>query len=355
MSRKKYDPEFLQSACDIYHEVGKNKAELARRLNRPRATCQHLVNRFELEGLTPRSLPPDTGTAAQAQIIEGLRSELDTLREALAKATKPHFTVRQDNAGRSSKIRVVCIGDAHDSPHIPDKSRFEIIGHYINEVKPDIVVQIGDFATLDSLNGHIGNETYAGKSKPSFMADMVSFNEALDAMQIDGVERHCTLGNHERRLYLFEDRAPEAYGMMQCEMQKVFERHGWTFSPYGQITYYGGVGFVHAPLNRMGKSIGGKNAENTVANELIHDLVFGHSHIERTTRYSKIGTNNYVISCNVGCALPSGHVEDYATHCMSGGWSWGIMDMTIQHNHIQDRSWVPMSHLEERYGARPLK
>jgi len=349
MAKPKYDPEFLQLACDLYHEVGKNKAELGRRLNRPRATCQHLVNRFELLKLTPRGSPPNTGTDAQALLIEGLRKELDTLREALTKSVKPHFTIRQDNAGRSSKIRVVCIGDGHDDPRLPDKSRFRWIGQYIRETKPDIVVQIGDFLTLDSLNGHIGNETYEGKSKPSFMADMVSFNDALDAMQIDGIERHCTLGNHERRLYLFENRAPEAYGMMQCELQKIFERHGWTFSPYGMPHQIGGVSFVHCALNTLGKAYGGKNSEGTIANDAIGDWVIGHSHRERMHRAAKLGGNNYVKIINVGCALPDGHIEEYARHTLTG-WSYGISDMTIQHGHVQDYHFVSMNHLGECYG-----
>lgn len=338
----------MQEAVNLLHKHV-TISGAARAAGLARTTFQCRVHEAWANGISTHEaaeVVPD----AKDQIIANLRGEIANMREQSAKASKPHFTIRQEVNGSSSKIRVVCIGDAHDSPAIPDKSRFERIGKYIKEQKPDVVIQIGDFATLDSLNTHVPNETYAGKAKPTFIADMVSFNQALDAMQLDGVERHCTLGNHERRLFAFEDRAPEAYGMMQHELQSIFERHGWTYSPYGMIHYLGGVGFAHCALNRLGKSVGGKNAENTVANELVHDLVFGHSHIERTTRYSKIGPSNYVISCNVGCALPDGHVEDYAEHAMSGGWSWGIMELTIQRGHIQDRSWVPMTRLEELYG-----
>lgn len=284
------------------------------------------------------------------QTIARLRAELELKGQQVDDAVRPKLTVRQDTSPRTSKIRVVCIGDAHDSPDIPDKSRFEWIGAYVRDVKPDVVVQIGDFATLDSLNSHVPDDTLDGRLKPSFENDMGSLNLALQAMQLDGVEKHCTLGNHERRLFLYEQSHPPMAGKLVCSLDDVFTNNGWTYSPYGQVTYYGGVGFVHVPLNRLGKTFGGKNAENTVANELLHDLVFGHSHIERTTRYSKIGPNNYVISCNVGCALPDGHVESYATHSMSGGWSWGIMDMEIQHGHIQGRNWVSMAHLSEKYG-----
>lgn len=285
------------------------------------------------------------------QINEGLRTENERLKAELAKAVRPHFTVRQDYKASSSKIRSIWIGDAHDAPGLP-KDRFRWIGRYVKRSKPDMLGQIGDFATLDSLNTHIPNENYSGKAKPTFITDMVSFNEALSEMDLpDGLERHCTLGNHERRLYLFEERAPEAYGMMQCEMQKVFERHKWTFSPYGQITYYGGVGFVHAALNRLGKTYGGKTAEQTIANDSVHDLVIGHSHVERRIRAPKLGGNNAVQIINLGCALPEGHVEEYAHHSLTG-WSYGIADITIQHGRIQSYSFVTMAELEDRYARR---
>jgi hypothetical protein len=224
------------------------------------------------------------------------------------------------------------------------------MANYIRKEKPDLVIQIGDFATLDSLNTHCGNETYGGKSKPTFMADIESFNNALGEMNLDGIEHHVTLGNHERRLYLFEERAPEAYGMMQFELQRVLERHKWTHSPYGVPYVVGGVSFVHCALNSLGKSYGGKNAEGTIANDAIGDWVIGHSHRERMHRAPKLGGNNHVKVINVGCALPDGHIESYAQHTLTG-WSFGIADMIIQHGHVQDYRFVSMEHLEEAHGG----
>jgi transposase-like protein len=348
----KFTTQQLQDAIDLFAECGSNVSEMARRLGKPRTTVQNMVERARVEGLTPRVIPSPTVPAAVAETISTLRSEVDRLKAELAAATKPRFTVRQDSAPRTEKIRVVCVGDAHDTPGIPDKSRFEWIGKYTKAVKPDVLVQIGDFADLDSLNTHVPNETYAGRAKPTFLADMASFNEALQAINCDGVEKHCTLGNHERRLYLFEDRAPEAYGMMQFELQRIFERNDWTFSPYGEITFYGGVGFVHAALNRLSKTYGGKNAEQTIANDCLHDLVIGHSHTDRKHRAAKIGHNNEVQIINTGCALPQGYMFPYAQHATTG-WSYGICDFTIQHGHVQSQHFVTMAELEERYDVAP--
>jgi hypothetical protein len=349
MTQRPYEREFLQGVLDEFTRCGGNKAELARRLGKSRSTVQHQIEAALTAGLTPLKFSPTAANENLLAIIEGLRSELTTARESLAKATRPRFTVRADTSPQSEKLRLICIGDAHDTPAIPDKSRFELIGQYVRSIKPDVVVQIGDFADLDSLNSHVPNQTLDGKLKPSFESDMGSFNLALQAMSLDGIEKHCTLGNHERRLWLYEQNNPEMAGKLSATIDSIFHNNGWTYSPYGQITYYGGVGFVHAALNRLGKTYGGKNAEQTIANDSIHDLVIGHSHTDRKHRAPKIGGNHEVQIINVGCALPQGYMFPYANHATTG-WSYGIADMTIQHGHVQSYHFITMDELGERYG-----
>ena len=47
--------------------------------------------------------------------------------------------------------RIIVIGDAHDSPHI-SQDRFKWIGKYIKQSQPDYIIQIGDWASFDSLS-----------------------------------------------------------------------------------------------------------------------------------------------------------------------------------------------------------
>ena len=51
-------------------------------------------------------------------------------------------------------MKIIAIGDTHDAPDV-DKQRFRWFGKYIRKVKPDAVVQIGDFITLDSCTHYI--------------------------------------------------------------------------------------------------------------------------------------------------------------------------------------------------------
>jgi len=248
--------------------------------------------------------------------------------------------------------KVLAIGDAHDDPHLP-KDRFRWFGAHAAAMKADYVVQIGDWATLDSLNSHIGNETLQAKTKNPFVDDLVSLQISIKSFS-DGLGAHncrrvVSLGNHERRAWIFEDANPESAGLLTGPLLAAFEAGGWETRPYGEIFYLGGVGFVHAALNRMGKTYGGKNAENTIANDAVHDLVIGHSHVARQIRQPKIGPYQHVTVLNLGCALPYGHVEDYARDALTG-WTWGVYELFIRAGHIESAKFVSMLELEERYG-----
>lgn len=285
------------------------------------------------------------------EIINRLRAENATLKEAVRSATRPKYTVRVDNVSRGNRVKVVVIGDAHDSPHIPDKSRFTWLGKHVADVKPDFVIQIGDLGTFDSVSTHCANHTLEGKTKPKFTDDINSLNLALDAFN-DGlgsfnVEKHTTHGNHERRVFAYENEHPEVEGMPSHLLDQCLVQRGWTYSPYGQPHFVGGVAFLHAAINRMGKTFGGKTSENQIANETLTDVVVGHSHIKRVLKYAKLH-HRHVTIVNAGCALPHGYIEDYAQHAQTG-WSYGVMTLTIKDNHITDDEWVSMETLEERY------
>jgi hypothetical protein len=264
---------------------------------------------------------------------------------------KPKVRVQAGGAEKSV-YRLLGIGDAHDSPHLP-KDRFRWMGKHAQAIGCDYVVSIGDFLTLDSLNSHIPNDTLQGKSKNAFSVDMDSGQEALAAFDrgLEGHKprRHVTLGNHERRAWTYEDMNPEAQNLLTGPLTCMFEQHGWTWTEYGEFYFLGGVGFIHAALNRLGKTYGGKNAEQTIANDAVFDMCIGHSHLRRAHKAAKIGPSKHVNVLNLGCALPHGYVEPYALHSTTG-WSWCVNEITISGGHIESSSEVSMLELERRYG-----
>jgi hypothetical protein len=268
-----------------------------------------------------------------------------------AVTVKPHYRISIDRPDGRGRTKVLAIGDAHDGPRIP-KDRFRWFGRLAADTRPDMIIQIGDFLSLDSLCRYEGNDTLKGKAKPSLKQDLDSFKLALEAFS-DGLgdfgpERHVCLGNHEDRIWSFTNRTPEVADLLTENLHTILTDFGWGYSPFGALHFVGGAAFTHAPLNRLGKPYGGKTAEQQIANDALHDIVFGHTHIERRHKAVKIGSGRHVTVLNLGCALPDGHREAYLGHA-SDGWGYGVWDLTLERGQIQAAQWIPMMVLEERY------
>ena len=260
--------------------------------------------------------------------------------------------------GRSNfeMARVVVIGDVHDAPGL-SKDRLNWIGQYIAEVQPDKVIQIGDFANLDSMCKYPPQSFDDMESRPMFVEEELdSLDEALKALN-EGLgdfdpSRHVTFGNHEARLFSGAQRAQEQRAGFGSLAYKIYadtlEKYGWSFSEYGDIHFVEGVGFVHVPLTKMGKPYGGKTAERQIAAQSNFDIVMGHSHEYKLISEAKIG-GDWTRVLNVGCCLPENHVEEYAKHS-NHGWSYGIVELSIRDGHIKDHSFTTMEVLEANYG-----
>ncbi len=257
---------------------------------------------------------------------------------------KPTFRIQQRAIGSDYNGRVLAIGDCHDSPEMPDKTRFSAMGALARKLEVDSIVQIGDFTSLDSMSSHEGNETLKGRAKPSFMTDMISFQEALKAFDkgLDGYDcpKHITLGNHEARLFSFVNKHPEVANLLDEMLYGPIEDHGWTCGPYGEFYFIGDVGFTHAPLNIMGKAYGGQQSENAIARDALHDVVYGHTHKRLDKTFPKMGAEKITI-INLGTSLPTDHIEDYAKHSLTG-WSYGVYLIDIKDGRIHEQQWISM-------------
>lgn len=252
---------------------------------------------------------------------------------------------------KKETIKICAIGDFHDCPG-QDKSRIKWIARYIAETNPDLVVQIGDFADWNSLSRHEKPGTIGYADKPAFVDDLESAEEVLSIYrQIlkDGPPSHITYGNHEERLERWDNDQPESKGLSFADRRDVlFKNYGWKTYAYGQWLFIGGVGFVHVPHNLMGREYGGKTV-NTIANDAVFSIVFGHSHRKAEVSVPKIGPARSVEILNLGTAMPQGLVKYYAGKSMTG-WAYGIWQLDIRDGHIVGHSYISMADMESRYG-----
>lgn len=251
-------------------------------------------------------------------------------------------------------ITVCVIGDAHDSPHLANKERFYWLGRFAAEHQVDRVVSIGDWWTLDSFSSHTDRATFEGLSKPTFVQDLESFHASQRQFQ-RGLGGHrpikdVTLGNHELRAWRWDNNHPEAEPHGQ-KIEEAFAQWGWRTTPYGQYRFIGGVGFVHIPLNGLGKPMGGVTGGQRSAAGAMFDIIHGDSHKAQISVADKLGPVRAPTVYNAATALPNGFIEGFAN---KGGSTWrsGVCLATIWGGHVREWSFTEMALLQHRYGER---
>ena len=268
-------------------------------------------------------------------------------------AYRPSEVLKPDAESR----KVGIIGDAHDEPSLPDKSRFYWMGRWAAEQNFDELVQVGDMATLDSLTRHAAPGTKTFNELPSFQQDLLSLDEALSALDRGlgkargKIKKTITFGNHEARAVTYEDNNPQMIGTVVDALINVFRKHGWRVIPFGEILFIEGVGITHHPINLMGRAYGGKTANRASGNDLTFTLIHGHDHKREQVSCAKIGPQGFIETISAGCALPWGLVQNYAKHGPSGWW-WGVMGARFCQGQILDYDFTSMLTLEELYGER---
>lgn len=272
----------------------------------------------------------------------------------LPAAERPRIRVKAHSESHADGpiYRVCAIGDLHDSPHLSDKARFTWIARHIGETRPDRVVQIGDWASFDSVSRHDAPGSIKQKLRPSIAADFESLEESLSLIWKElgdvAIPRDVTLGNHEERLLRAEGATAEMVGLLWPRLYETFARYGWTAHDPYKYLYIGSVGFTHVPLNTMGRPYGGKTSENQIINDTTVSLVYGHTHRANVVSRPKIGPVPKLTVLNLGSAMPHGHVEPYAQTSLTG-WSYGLFDLAIQAGQIVDHQFISMPELERKY------
>jgi len=278
-----------------------------------------------------------------------LEDEIAALK--LDRRNAPPIRTRIIPAKEGRSTRVIAIGDTHDEPNIP-KDRFKWIGRHCLARMPDRIVQIGDFASWNSVSAHEERGSLGYAQRPSFQEDLRSCEEAMAAFYKETsdlvIPLELVCGNHEDRIQRFENKTPETVGTLWAQFDDLCARHRWRLHPYGQWLMIDGVGFIHVPMNIMGRPYGGQQSENQIANHATHSIVFGHTHRSTFRKTPKIGANNSIEIMNLGSAMPSGYVAKYAGTATTG-WSYGIYELELRAGHIVSHTFTSMSQLEALY------
>lgn len=244
---------------------------------------------------------------------------------------------------------LVCfIGDAHDSPHLRDKSRFRWLGEFAAEHGVKRVIQVGDWWTMDCFSSHTDRATFQGLAKPTFDQDRDSFHESAHAFR-EGLAGHkplqdVTLGNHEERAWRYDNLHPDGLSHSHL-VEEAFMQWGWRTTRYGQYRFFSGVGVVHTPLNGRGKPL----AQTQRVNKAMFDTVHGDDHRALQLSDFKSGPFRSPTVYSAATALPPGYIEGFAGTTGST-WRSGVCLAHLWDGYVRSWSFTEMILLRKRYG-----
>lgn len=247
---------------------------------------------------------------------------------------------------------------SHVTPEVSNE-RFDWLGRFLYDLKPDMVIDLGDGADMKSLNSYdtrypqqIVNQNYE--------ADIESYNEAQDKL------RHLFRyhkrkrpfwvgfeGNHEHRIKTAIAHDPRLegskYGVSFSHLQtdKWFdEYHGYENSAPA-IADYDGVSYAHYfSSGNFGTATSGLHHAYTLLQNRNHSSTCGHSH--KRSIYFKDGAHpTGIIGLVAGCY--KGADETWAGQANNDWWKGVIVKRNVE-NGIYDPEFISMSQLEAEYG-----
>lgn len=215
-------------------------------------------------------------------------------------------------------MRILVVGDAHvdDSQNL---KRFGLANKLIKAEKPDALVIIGDFLSMNCLSEWDRNKRAKMENK-RYDNEIKAGNLALDRllagvpkMQLEFIE-----GNHEERLTRYLDIDPTFAGRVGIPADLALKARGFVWTPYKQVRTINGISFTHIPCSGNGKAIGNPNVAQKALKLFHNSVVFGHTHTLDHAAEHRHGSPHLNQALSVGCFFE--HVDEYAVGSKTDYW-----------------------------------
>ena len=252
-------------------------------------------------------------------------------------------------------MRILVIPDAQVKEGVP-LEHLTWAGKAIVDYRPDVVINIGDFADMPSLSTHDvkGSKYFEGlrykkdiEVTKEAMKMLLAPLKDLQAKQKKNKEKVykprmvLTLGNHENRITRAVNNNPTLEGLISTkdlDYEKDWEVHGFL-----QPVFINGVGFNHYwPVGAMGRPAGTASA---IINKLHMSCIAGHQQGKQVA-YGKRADGKPI------CAIIAGsyylHDEDYMDKLSNRHWRGLLVMNEVQDGHF-DELFLSIEYLERKY------
>ena len=252
-------------------------------------------------------------------------------------------------------MRILVIPDCQVKAGVP-LEHLDWAGKAIVDYKPDVVVNLGDFADMPSLSTHDtkGSKYFEGLR---YKTDVEVTREAMDkllaplrelqAKQKRNKEKQyrprmvMLLGNHENRIDRAVNNNPTLDGLISTK-DLGYERD-WEVHGFLHPVFINGVGFNHYwPVGAMGRPASSPAA---IISKLHMSCVAGHQQGKQVA-YGKRADGQAI------CAIISGsyylHDESYMDQLSNKHWRGLVMSNEVEDGHF-DEMFLSIEYLRRKY------
>jgi hypothetical protein len=253
-------------------------------------------------------------------------------------------------------MRVLVIPDCQIKEGVP-LEHLTWAGKAIVDYKPDVVVNIGDFADMPSLSTHDvkGSKYFEGKR---YTKDVAVVKDAMQMLLAPLKEMQSKqkknkekvykprmvmlMGNHENRIDRAINNNPTLEGLISTK-DLGYEKD-WEVHEFLHPVFINGVGFNHYwPVGAMGRPA---STASAIISKLHMSCIAGHQQGKQVA-YGKRADGQSI------CAIIAGsyylHDESYMDKLSNKHWRGLVMLNEVNDGHF-DEMFLSIEYLERKYG-----
>lgn len=254
----------------------------------------------------------------------------------------------------------IIIPDAHATPKTSNK-RALWVSRLIAEVKPDVVIDLGDSADMSSLSSYDkGKRAFQGRS---YNEDVVAYRDFQDKVwhyprksKRKMPRRVRLIGNHEQRIDRALDQSPELEGTIGYEDLDLG-------SYYDDVVHYSGgtpgvitidgVEYAHYFVSGvMGRSISGEHPGHSLNVKRHVSSTCGHTHLFSHDTRPIGGRGGRINGLHAGCFTDHNH--GWAGESQRYWYPCVIIKNNVENGNY-DLSVISLSSLEKAYASEDDK
>ncbi len=241
------------------------------------------------------------------------------------------------------------IPDSHAHPDY-NNDRFTWLGKLITDIKPDVVIDIGDMFDYPSLCDHssateLENARYLADTNAGLDAEERIEHEIKKAKKKRPRKVKC-YGNHDIRADRFVEKYPRFAGTISSADMHSTD-FNWEVYPFLEPARVDGVAYAHYCISGvMRRPISGIGPARKQVVQAMESMTTGHSHqLDIAVVGGSLGRK--YMGAVVGCYVD--YDAGYAG-VANNIWDRGVLVKRNVENGVYDPQWISMAQIKREYG-----